>query len=118
MEPVRGLGLELSPPFSNFGLLRIRSALLGKREVPMTRKLFLLCFLSLMLAGLIAAPAPVSASNCPPNGCPLPGSSAASYCYAGCQNSPYFYYCYQACYNNLETAAGQYCRSCGVCCNY
>lgn len=85
----------------------------------MTRKLFVLCLLLLILGGLFAVATPVSACNgCPPNGCPLPGSSAASYCQSQCQGANPYYQCYQQCYNGVEGQAQTFCKNCGFCCNY
>jgi len=85
----------------------------------MKKKLFLLCLLSVMLAGLLAVPAPVSA-GCPTS-CPLPGNPQ-SYCTSSCMgegcSGDGCQLCIVGCENSLYGQAQQLCQSCDVCCTY
>jgi len=88
------------------------------KEVSM-KKLFTLFSLLLILAALIAVPKTVSASG----SCPLPGSSAQSYCMnTACEydNPGSFGYneCVISCESALYFEANQYCSQYGICCSY
>jgi hypothetical protein len=85
----------------------------------MIKKLFYLSFVLMMLVGMLAMPGPVSAANNCPSGCPLPGSSASSYCQSQCPGAGgYYYECYNQCYNGVQGAAQSLCSECNVCCSY
>jgi len=83
----------------------------------MRKKLVLLCFALLALGGLLAAPAPVAASNpnCPPT-CPIPGApDITAYCSAQCGSN--CDQCFYACYSCLRESCQSTCTTCGVCCD-
>lgn len=86
------------------------------------KKLISLLSLMLILAALIVAPKPAIAQS----SCPLPGSSAAQYCYDDCTSiygepncgSYGCQECYTSCDGSLEQQAVRECEQAGVCCNY